>query len=405
MLSVAGIAVGVLSLISVIGVMNGFQLGFIEDILEISSYHIRLTADDPSYFLSDIQSLQEIPGVKSVVPFTELQALIENDFNEMKPVLLRGIHEDAPELDPDFAAQIEMREGDFDISEDWTIVLGGELAGRMGKDVGDSINLILLEGEDFSVLKPREYTFRISGLYSSGYYEFDSALCFISLDSAEIITGTKSGIVFGIKLENRFQDSRGMYNIRTFIRNRDFSLESWREYNKSFFSALKMEKLVMSLLLSLIFIVVGVNIFHSLRRTIYEKTEEIGILKSLGSTGKDLRTIFILEGMFIGTIGGTAGLVCGMLVTGNINRIFRFAENAVNFVVSFISMIAAPLTGAGDFSLFSPRYYYLMEVPTAVLFREVLFVVTFAIVISTFSAYFASKRITEIKPSEVLRYE
>jgi lipoprotein-releasing system permease protein len=166
-----------------------------------------------------------------------------------------------------------------------------------------------------------------------------------------------------------------------------------------------MEKLVMMILLSLIFVVVGVNIFHSLKRTVYERMEEIGVLKSVGADGKAIQWIFIFEGILIGFTGAVTGILLGLLIAGNINALFRAIERITNFLLGLASSILLPLSGGEDFAIFSPRYYYLAEVPSRVLFQEVVSVFIFAVLISSLAAYLASRRAASIKPAEVLREE
>jgi lipoprotein-releasing system permease protein len=168
-----------------------------------------------------------------------------------------------------------------------------------------------------------------------------------------------------------------------------------------------MEKIMMTVLIGLIFVVVGFNIHHSLRRAVRERYEEIGVLKALGASDPAVRRIFILEGLLIGTIGASAGLLLGLLISANINSVFNFAEMLVNAVIGFADLLLFPLlrSSTGRFSLFSPAYFYITEVPSTVLLREAVLIVVFAVFAPTVAAAAAAARVREVRPAEVLRYE
>jgi lipoprotein-releasing system permease protein len=139
---------------------------------------------------------------------------------------------------------------------------------------------------------------------------------------------------------------------------------------------------------------------------VYERTEEIGVLKALGADPFSIRLIFILEGAFIGLAGCFFGQILGLLVAGHINEIFAIAETVVNAFISLINMLLRPwFPGARSVSLFSPAYFYLTEVPAKVFWSEAFYIYAFAMLSTTLAAYFASGRVASIKPAEVLRYE
>ncbi len=407
-LSVVGIAVGMMTLITVIAVMNGFQIGFIEDILEISSFHIRVPVDEEKFNEDDIEKMLQIRGIRSVLPVLESQTMVKTDFSRFQPCLLRGVPSDMAKYDTRLLEQLNVVETGKSILKKGEILLGIELAAQLGISIGDDMHVISLAGDQFRSIAPEQDTFRVIGLFKSGYYEFDRGMGFINLESARNIAANNDNLVVGIKLDNRYKDRIAV--------NRIMSEEtiplagkavSWREFNSSFFGALKMEKIAMMVLIGLIFIVVGGNIFQSLKRTVLEKTDEISLLKAVGATGKSLRRVFIFDGVFIGVLGATTGLLLGLLITYNINSIFSIFERVSNALLFVIQQLVNPLVGAGmeEISVFSPRYYYMSEVPVNLPVADALFIYSFAFLSSTTAAFFASKKITEIKPSEVLRYE
>ncbi len=449
LLSVLGVGVGVMVLTSVLGVMNGFQLGFIESILEVSSYHLQISRPDGRPLPPEaLQAVARVPGVMALVGWSESQAIAEGSFGRQRGCLVRGLPEDVRERDAGFRQAVRMAEGSFDLAGRNSIVLGVELARLLGVSVGEPITLLTLSGQAYSRLIPVRREFWVSGLFRTGYYEFDSSLALISLPAAGATFwgGQEPPLTYGIKLADRFRDRQTAAAVRVVLgvgpgavpagapkrsafagatggqpsaelrETRSVSgrlavpdarVASWREYNRAFFGALLMEKIVMVVLIGLIFVVVGFNIYHTLRRAVRERYEEISLLKALGSPTASVRFIFILDGFLIGLLGGLFGLATGLLITGNINQVFGLVESAVNFTAWLVQGLLFPLSGgAGEgFSIFSPTYFYLLEVPSRVLFPEALLIVLFGLFSSTTAAFLASMRVAEIRPVEILRYE
>jgi len=414
-LSIVGTAVGVMALTVVLAVMNGFQLGFIEPIVEISSYHLQLAHDrgvvgvdsgDPG-FLSRIKSLAD---VTAVVPFVDRQALVEGPYQRARACVLRAVPPDLFALDPVQAAMLAPREGSFDIAGPGTLVIGAELAAATGVRVGDSLSLtsfaIGLAGRP----APRRAAFRVTGVFRTGYWDFDTGLIFTSLETADSVFGSGARLsrTFGVKIADRFLDGRALREIQPLLLGTGYKVESWRSYNKSFFDALFMEKLMMMVLVGLIFIVVGFNVYHSLRRSVHERMEEIAVLKAVGIPPGRIQGIFVLEGLIIGVSGALAGLVAGLLVATNVNGVFSLVETIINGVLRAMHALIMPFatnSAEASFSIFSPAYFYLSQVPSRVFPQEAFFVCFFAVLACTAAAWAASRAVSRFRPAEVLRYE
>ena len=442
--SVLGIATGVLALTIIISVMNGFQLGFIESILEISSYHVRIEGLDFSDDAEFIDRLRSVPALSSVLPFTEINVLLRGRHSAPRGALIRGVPPLALELDPGLAAKLEIEEGLFSLDKADDIVLGAELAYHLSAQVGDEINLLSIT----EALRDEEASrvFRVSGIFRSGFYEYDLGWAFINIDTATelmvpIEPGTPletglaeeptvvapnrqqaAGRVLGIKLKNRWQDQKALKDIESFITVNNakdqsgghlnlpsgVSVRSWRDYNRSFFSALRTEKLMMFILVGLIFIVVGLNIFQSQRRIILERQEEIGLLRALGAPVITVRLIFVLDGFIIGLTGALLGLIPGLLLSFHIQAFFTFLEGVVNIFVILVNSIYGFLGGnAGneEFAIFSPQIFYIKEIPSRVIPQEALLIFMFGFSSALFAAWFASGKVSATTPTEVLRYE
>jgi len=406
-LAILGVAVGVMALTAVMGVMNGFQLGFIESILEISSYHLQIRGlADPSAS-GALESLRGLPAVRSAVPFTEHQVIIEGRFSDPRGCLIRGLPTGLRSLDPSFFHTLELVSGDFALERPGAIVLGVELSRHLGVGVGDGVSILSLQGASLGELKPANRFYEVVGLFRSGYYEFDLGWAFISLEEGLALDGSSVGSeMVGIKIENRFRDQQAIQAIKENWGGQTPEIVSWREFNRAFFGALRMEKVMMTVLIGLIFVVVGFNIHHSLRRAVRERYEEIGVLKALGASDLAVRRIFILEGLLIGTIGAFAGLLLGLLISANINAVFAFAEMLVNAAISLADLLLFPImqSSGGRFSLFSPAYFYITEVPSTVLLREAVLIVVFAVVARTAAAAAAAAKVMALRPAVVLRY-
>jgi len=422
-LSILGIAFGVLALIVIIAVMNGFQLSFIENILEISSYHLRAESFKEDK-LDDLQNIaSSISGIKAAVPFKEFQALAKGRRTGHQAVIVRGLKANTIEIDELMGAKLDFGEnaifvqaflaGSFDIADKESVLLGSELARRLGVSKGDIITLYSITGilsatEDEGGIE----IFTVKGVFRTGYYEYDSSWAFINIDCVSSLD-EESDLKLGIKIENRFNDKRIQEQLRkklvsvNFEEFNDIKLSSWRDYNRSFFGALRTEKLFMFILVGLIFIVVGLNIFQAQRRAVLQRREEIALLRAIGGTESSVRFVFVLDGAVVGFTGAVLGLIIGIAIASNIPKFFSIIENIVNAVIKLINLVAGKF-GMGwenNFSVFSPAIFYIKEIPSRILVSEVIIIFMFGFLSALAAAWFASRKISKIQPAEVLRYE
>jgi lipoprotein-releasing system permease protein len=405
-LAILGIAVGVLALIVIISVMNGFQLGFIESILEVSSYHLRVESFDQNK-IDEIQAiLLGIHGVKAVVPFNEYQAIARGRRSAQQAVLVRGLGEDAFEIDKAMLDRLDFEEGSFDISYKENALLGSELAHRLGLSIGDEITVFSLTGilsqEDGS-----SFNGFVTGIFRTGYYEYDCSWVFLNIDNASFLQN-ECDLKLGVKLANRFMDKTALEQARKKLSSYEgIKLSSWRDYNRSFFGALRTEKLFMFILVGLIFIVVGLNIFQAQRRAVLQRREEIGLLRAVGGTQTEVRFVFVFDGAIIGLAGAFIGLIIGLSVALNITGFFTLVEKIINWFIDIINILAGWLGKGmtGNFTVFSPAVFYIKEIPSRILPHEVALIFLFGFVSALAAAWFASRKASKIQPAEVLRYE
>ncbi|MBR0319014.1 MAG: ABC transporter permease [Spirochaetia bacterium] len=401
-LSALGLAAGVLTLITVISVMNGLQMGYISSILEIGSYHVRIDADTiPSGFEDAVRGEK---GVKSCVRFADIQVLSQGAFSRMSPINVRCVDPDAASRDAGFMQRLKITGGAFSLKGENSVILGSELARYLRLKVGDSFVVMAMSGETFNTLKPQNIDFKVTGIFKTGYYEYDRNLAIMSLDSVPVLQSGPAGEKLGIKLNNLYRDKAVVERLSTITGSQAVS---WREYNKAFFGALRMEKYAMMFLICLIFVVIGVNIFNFMRRSVSEKIEDIAVLYSLGVREQDMKRIFITEGAFVGLLGGTLGVALGLLISINLNEIFVIAGKVVSWPGQVFEKLFGDLFAfAGvQFQLFSPAYFYIQEVPVQVMFGEVVFAFFFAFFAALVSAYLAVKKLDVRNPASVLRCE
>ncbi|MCL1814760.1 MAG: ABC transporter permease [Treponema sp.] len=414
-LSILGIAVGVLALTVIISVMNGFQLGFVESILEISSYYVRLESppplDAPTGTAGEskklIEKIKALPNVRAAVPFREMQALIQGDWG-LQAALVRGLHPDASREDPGMAEKLFFEEGFFNLESSGSILLGAELAARLRVGLYDEVTLISVSGSGSlmhisggpDLGEPAgESFFTVTGIFRSGFYEYDLGWAFINFDRAGELEG--ESYTLGIKLCDRYQDKKIVPVITELAADSGGvppNIRTWRDFNRAFFGALRTEKLFMFVLVGLIFIVVGLNIYQSQRRIVLERREEIGLLRAVGAGDQAVRFVFVWDGLIIGLTGAGSGTALGLVISINIAAFFSLLENIVNGILSLLHR-------GGNFAVFSPAVFYIKELQARIIPHEILLIFFFGLFSALGAAWFASGRVSRISPAEVLRYE
>ncbi len=411
LLSVIGIAVGVLALTVVLAVMNGFQLGFIESILEISSYHIRVESA-PAAAVDErlLAELRASPYVLSALPFLELQTIARGSRRNQLGCLVRGIGADAPERDPGLVSKLEFEQGSFDLSDRRAMLIGAELARGLDLHVGDEISLLSLSGTALADLEPEDAKFRIAGVFRSGFYEYDLGWAFVSLDAAIALHGGDVPLVYGVKLRDRWDDASAAAAISRMEGAGTARIVTWRAFNRAFFGALRTEKILMFVLVGLIFVVVGLSVFQAQRRAVMERADEIALLRAVGASERAIRLVFTCDGFIVGLSGALCGMIPALLIASNIPAFFSALETAVNLGISLMNAVVSLVAeqgvrGADSFAVFSPTVFYLKEIPSRVLPHEAVLIFLFGLSSATAAAALASGKVARFKPAEVLRYE
>ncbi len=402
-----GICFGVMTLITVISVMNGFQRSFIDSIMEISSYHVRVktTAGKDSASEESLASFQSYcsshEDILCATSFYEAQALMVGERQKQAASLIRAVSPDILFEDAGFRKEMNVYAGSFDLSQPASIVLGSELARRLGVRVGKTVNLFALSGGNDVDLLSEERLFTVTGVFHCGYAEINASYAFISLDDGKKYFGSSSPLYYGLKLTNSALDSPVIKKLtRSFP---DFQVQSWKDYNRSFFGALRVEKNMLMLLVFLIFVVVGINIFNGMRRLVYERREEISVLSAFGARPKYIQWIFIMQGFLTGLSGAVPGLALGLLLSVRMETIFTFMSKLVYYAQYFFAMLFNP--EYAQLITENPMYLLYAHIPPRIFPGEVLAITIFGIFSSLIASWIASRGVLKLTVAEVLRDE
>ncbi len=395
-LSSLGICFGVMALIVVISVMNGFQMEFIDAIMEISSYHVRVSGVDDAEAFE--RWCAENPMVVSATPFYEAQGLMVATNGREDAALVRAVDPDVMDIDKGFERELHIVSGDFDLDEPDQIVLGNDLARSIGAKVGGLVNIYALSGSTDVSLISQDREFLVTGIFYAKYADINSAYSFVSLEAGEKQFGSGAKKIYGIKLKDSNKDSLAISKIAEAFPG--VKSESWRSYNRTFFGALRIEKNILMMLVFLIFVVVAINIYNAMRRMVYERREDIAVLSALGGTRSQIQSVFVMKGFTTGLKGAIPGLILGLGITVNMEKVFIFLSKAQYWIQYFFMMIVSP--GNVDMVQENPMFSVYANIPARMVLSEVAAIFLFGILSSVVAAGIASRQILHLTVAEVL---
>lgn len=400
-LATLGICFGVMTLTVVMSIMNGFQMSFIDAIMEISSYHVRVTdlpvESEPLLY----SACKENKNVLSVTPFYEAQTLMTGKRGRENAAIIRAISPSVYVDDTGFYKQLKITNGRFSLSSPDSIVLGSSLARKLNVTVGDTVNLLVLSGgSDVSLFSDDRY-FKVTGIFTSGYAEINSSYSFISLSDGEKYFGENAKKIYGIKLKNTNDDMHVINALEKKLSCGKF--QSWRDYNKTFFGALRIEKNMLLLLVALIFVVVAINIYNGMRRLVFERRSEIAILSALGAKASEIKAIFIMRGFTTGTIGSFVGIILGLMISINTEFVFKASSTIMYWTQYFFTSIFNPKNLM--FVQENSTYAVYANIPARIFFPEVVMITLFGIAAPLFASWAASRNVLKMTVAEVLHHE
>lgn len=398
-LSVLGIAFGVMTLIVVMSVMNGFQRNYIDAILNLSSYHIRIE-DNGGREKEISKFLENRKNVSTSADFLEAQSLITTDNGREGVALIRAIDPKVYEKDSGFSRELNIVSGNWNLEGD-SIIIGSLMARNLSAKVGSKINFFALSGSSDVELLSRERVFTVSAIYKSGYSEINNSLVFISLDKGYEILGEDAKKITGIKLTSENADRSLCAALKE--KFPEINVKSWRQYNKSFFGALRIEKNILGFLVFLIFLVVGVNIYNGMRRLVFERKTEISLMAALGARKKDIQSIFVMRGFVSGIAGAVFGIIPGILISLNSSVVFSFVSKVIYwFSYGFTWLFnRANLYNITE----NPMYVLYSDIPARVFPSEVVMIFLFGLLSPVIASWLAGKNVLKLDVSEVLHEE
>ena len=390
-IAIGGIVVGVSALIVIIGVMNGLQTDLREKIL-VGSPDIRVLAYGEDLRIPEwkqlLETVKKKKGVVAAAPFALTQALMRKDPGSyFEGVSVAGI---APKGDggPEVTTiRDHAKEGDFRFaSSDGKhrgAVLGKLLADRMSASVGSKLVLITSVGSQanavtgFAVPVPRTLEFEVTGVFETGMYEYDNQYVYVNLPAAQELAGLDTAVT-GIEVR---ATSRAEAPAIAEAMHLDFPYHTvdWHEQNSSLFKALSLEKLGMSVILSLIVIVAAFNIVSTLTMVVRDKTREIGILKAMGLPSASVRRIFLAQGLVIGVVGTGLGLAIGLVVGLAISRWHLIALD--------------------------PQVYFIDHLPVQMQVLDVVLIVVLGVIVATVATLHPAIQASRLYPIEAIRSE
>ena len=382
--SFIGIMLGVAILIIVMSVMNGFRTELTNKILGFNPHIIIKPYNNEKINSKFRKQLNEnFPKIEVLDSYTGEGVLINNDY--AKGLMIKGLDPENKK-NSNFLKKI-LIEGKNNKIKKGQIIVGKELAIELNLAVGDKINLLssVYIGTPFGAL-PKQESYTIEGIFSSGFYEFDKNVVFLNLyEALYFFDKTVSDINLEVYLPNPLKADDIKDKIEKI--NNNFYVYSWIDLNKSFFSALKVERNVMFIILTLIIIVAAFNIISGLTILIKNKTKEIAILKTLGLSNNSIIKSFFLTGFTIGFIASVSGIILGILFSENIESIRIFLSYILNI------------------EIFPSDVYFLDELPSEISSFSIMIIFIFSLVTTSLASLIPAIAISKMNTIKALKYE
>jgi len=382
-ISILGVTVGVMALVVVLSVMNGFRADLMSKILGVNSHLLVLSLTGPfSDYQEAAEKVGKVEGVIASTAFIYTQVMINNS-GAVSGAVLRGVDPESAGAVVTFKSMI--KDGSITslgkkVDGIPPIIIGAELAKQIGAHPGNVITVISPEGRLTPLGRtPNTRRFKVAALFDSGMYEYDASMIYISLKEAQdfLALGDKvTGIE--VRVEDVYKSDRISRKIQKTL-GYPYWTKDWKAMNRSLFSALKLEKLTMFVILTMIVLVGALNIISTLVMVVMEKTRDVAILRAMGASARSIMTIFMFQGLLVGVVGTFAGLVSGL---GLCQLLAKY---------KFINLPA--------------DVYYISTLPVQVDVADVSFVAAAAVVISFLATLYPSWYASRLNPVESFRYE
>jgi lipoprotein-releasing system permease protein len=389
-IAVGGIAVGVMALVVVLGVMNGLQNDLREKILVVNP-HLRVLTYGEGLRLDAwrdvLAKVRRAPGVEAAAPFVLTQGLISAGHDYAEGVAVIGIEADtgarAVTSLPRHFTKGDLTFRTTQPGVDGGIAMGVRLASKLTVYPGDIVTLVAPAGSKYNsslgTFIPKWRRYEVTGLFETGMYDYDNSYVVMRRQTAQDFAGLDSAVT---GLEVRLADPRHADKFATALEAQlqyPYRALDWQSQNRSLFSALKLEKLGMGLVVFLICVVAAFNIVGTLTMVVRDKTREIGILLAMGMRRASIRRIFLAQGIFIGLVGTVLGVVFGLALGASVNN--------------------------GQLIPIDPSIYFIDHLPVHTELRDALFVILASLLIATLAPLYPSIQAARLEPVGAIRYE
>ena len=370
-LSIVGVFIGITVLIVSLGVSNGLDKNMINSILSLTSHINVYSPENIPNYEELVKNIEEVKGVKGAVPTIETQGIIKYEgHGEPYVAGVKVVGYDLDKAIKVMKLDDYIIDGKIDVEDKKSILIGKELAASMGAMVGDKIKLITSEETDLEMT--------VGGIFQSGFYEYDVNMVLIPLQTAQYITYSDETVGrLSVRLDNPYDAQELIYDVARKLPT-DLYIGTWGEQNKALLSALTLEKTIMLVVFSLIAIVAGFLIWITLNTLVREKTKDIGIMRAMGFSKKNIMLIFLIQGIILGIIGIILGIIVSLILLYYIK----------NYAVDLVSNI-----------------YYLKDIPIEISLKEIAIIVGANFIVILISSIFPAYRAARLENVEALRYE
>jgi lipoprotein-releasing system permease protein len=386
--SMLGIALGVTALITVLSVMNGFEKELRERILGMASH---ATVSGPEGRLQDWRTVAAQiaghPRVLGLAPYVQAEGML-TEGDAVRGTVIRGV---LPEAEPEVSdVGAHLRSGRLEdlVPGAFGILLGKDLARILGVGLGDRVTLVAPQARVTPAgLLPRLRRFTVVGVFEIGMYEYDAGLALVHLDDAAKLFGLGDAVSgLRLKLDELFAAPRVSREVAAQLPGR-YWVTDWTQQHANFFRAVRTEKTVMFVILTLIVAVAAFNIVSTLVMVVSDKTADIAILRTLGASPRSIMGMFMVQGSIIGVVGTILGVIGGVALALNVETVVAGIEAL--FRVKFLS----------------PDVYYISDLPSDMRWADVVRIALVALVLSLTATLYPAWRASRTQPAEALRYE